>query len=308
MARLSPTGSTRLFSPEGLRTARLMMYLLLSVVLMAMDQRGHYVPRIRSGIEALLEPVYHLVGLPARVVGTVSEYSRSYAELTAENEALAETILGQSAAVQQLEALQQENRRLRALLDATAGRDFEFRFAEMVQVNLDPFSHKVIIDRGANDGVFTGQAVLDGAGVMGQVEDVRLHMSDVLLISDPDHALPVQLARTGLRTVAYGTGETAWLSLPNVPLQADVRPGDLLVTSGLGDRFPAGFPVAEVESIDRDRSETFAEVRARPLAALDRGREVLLVVPGTLPELAPDKAAAPVTEPAAPDEAGTDQP
>lgn len=308
MARLSPTGSTRLFSPEGLRTARLMMYLLLSVVLMAMDQRGHYVPRIRSGIEALLEPVYHLVGLPARVVGTVSEYSRSYAELTAENEALAETILGQSAAVQQLEALQQENRRLRALLDATAGRDFEFRFAEMVQVNLDPFSHKVIIDRGANDGVFTGQAVLDGAGVMGQVEDVRLHMSDVLLISDPDHALPVQLARTGLRTVAYGTGETAWLSLPNVPLQADVRPGDLLVTSGLGDRFPAGFPVAEVESIDRDRSETFAEVRARPLAALDRGREVLLVVPGTLPELAPDEAAAPVTEPAAPDEAGTDQP
>lgn len=308
MARLSPTGSTRLFSPEGLRTARLMMYLLLSVVLMAMDQRGHYVPRIRSGVETLLEPVYHLVGLPARVVGTVSDYSRSYAELTAENEALAETILGQSAAVQQLQALQQENRRLRALLDATAGRDFEFRFAEMVQVNLDPFSHKVIIDRGANDGVFTGQAVLDGAGVMGQVEDVRLHMSDVLLISDPDHALPVQLARTGLRTVAYGTGETSWLSLPNVPLQADIRPGDLLVTSGLGDRFPAGFPVAEVESVDRDRSETFAEVRARPLAALDRGREVLLVVPGTLLELAPDEAAAPVAEPAAPDEAGADPP
>lgn len=282
MARLSPTGSTRLFSPEGLRTARLMMYLLLSVVLMAMDQRGHYVPRIRSGIEVMLEPVYHLVGLPARMAGTVADYSRSYADLTAENEALAEIILGQSAAVQQLQALQQENRRLRALLDATSGRDFEFRFAEMVQVNLDPFSHKVIIDRGANDGVFTGQAVLDGAGVMGQVEDVRLHMSDVLLISDPDHALPVQLARTGLRTVAYGTGETAWLSLPNVPLQADVRPGDLLVTSGLGDRFPAGFPVAEVESVDRDRSETFAEVRARPLAALDRGREVLLVVPGAL--------------------------
>lgn len=292
MDRLSHTGSTRLFSPEGLRTARLMMYLLLSVVLMAMDQRGHYVPRIRSTIEVMLEPVYHLVGLPARIAGSVSDYSRSYAELSAENEALADTIRRQSAEVQQMQALQQENRRLRALLDASAGRDFEFRFAEMVQVNLDPFSHKVIIDRGANDGVFPGQAVLDGAGVMGQVEDVRLHMSDVLLISDPDHALPVQLARTGLRTVAYGIGETAWLSLPNVPLQADVRPGDLLVTSGLGDRFPAGFPVAEVVSIDRDRSGTFAQVRARPLAALDRGREVLLVVPGTLSELAPDEPGA----------------
>ncbi|NND45404.1 MAG: rod shape-determining protein MreC [Xanthomonadales bacterium] len=283
MARLSPSGSTRLFSPEGLRTARLMVYLLLSVVLMAMDQRGQYVPRIRAALQTMLEPVYHLVGLPSRIAGTVSDYSRSYSELSKENRALQDALLRQSAAVQQLESLRQENRRLRALLDATEGRGFEFRFAEMVQVNLDPYSHQVIIDRGASDGVTTGQAVLDGAGVMGQVGEVHLHMSDVLLISDPDHALPVQLARTGLRTVAYGTGETAWLSLPNVPLQADVRPGDLLVTSGLGDRFPAGFPVAEVESINRDSGETFAEVRARPLAALDRGREVLLVLPVAAP-------------------------
>jgi len=279
MARLSPTGSTRLFSPEGLRTARLMLYLLLCVVLMAMDQRGQYVPRMRAAFETMLEPVYHVVGLPSRIAGTVSEFSRSYAEVSAENEFLKDSLMRQAASVQQMQSLMEENRRLRALLDATTGRDFEYRFAEMVQVNLDPFSHQVIIDRGSADGVFTGQAVLDGSGVMGQVGDVRLHMSDVLLISDPDHALPVQLARTGLRTVAFGTGETTTLLLPNVPLQADVRPGDLLVTSGLGDRFPPGFPVAEIESVDRDNGETFAEVRARPLAALDRGREVLLVIP-----------------------------
>ena len=295
MARLSPTGSTRLFSPEGLRTARLMMYLLLCVVLMAMDQRGQYVPRIRSALESLLEPVYHLVGLPSRIAGTLSQYSRAYGEVTAQNQALSDALLRQSAEVQQLQALQQENRRLRALLDATVGRDFEFRFAEMVQVNLDPFSHQVIIDRGSRDGVFAGQAVLDGTGVMGQVDDVHPHMSEVLLISDPDHALPVQLARTGLRTVAYGTGHTAWLLLPNVPLQADVRTGDLLVTSGLGDRFPPGFPVAVVESINRDSGETFAELRARPLAALDRGREVLLVVPRRASEA--NGAAAPTGEP-----------
>jgi rod shape-determining protein MreC len=278
LARLNSDGSTRLFSPEGLRTARLMIYLMLSVVLMAMDQRGQYVPRIRSAIETGLEPVYHLVGLPSRVLQAMIAYSRSYSDVVTENNTLREHSLAQSGEVQQLESLQQENLRLRALLDATAGRTFEFRFAEMVQVNLDPFSHRIIIDRGASDGVFIGQAVLDGEGVMGQVDDVHTHMSNVLLISDPDHALPVQLSRTGLRTVAYGTGETSRLFLPNVPLQADVRIGDLLVTSGLGDRFPPGFPVAEIISIDRDSGGAFADVEARPLASLDKGREVLLVI------------------------------
>jgi rod shape-determining protein MreC len=261
-----------------------MLYLMLSVVLMAMDQRGQYVPRLRSAIETGLEPVYHLVGFPARAFRSVSEYSRSYSDLVAENEALARATLNNAAGVQQLEALQQENRRLRDLLDASSGRSFEFRFAEMVQVNLDPYAHQVMIDRGKNDGVFVGQAVLDGSGVMGQVDDVHIHMSSVLLISDPDHALPVQIARTGLRTVAYGTGETARLLLPNVPMQADVRNGDLLVTSGLGDRFPPGFPVAQIEVINRDTGGTFAELHARPLAALDKGREVLLVLQVAGPE------------------------
>ena len=278
MARLNSSGSARLLSQEGLQTARLMMYLLLALVLMSMDQRGQYVPQIRSGIETALEPVYHFIGLPGRVVNSVTDYSRSYSEVTAENQALDEQLLEQSASMQQLQSLAQENLRLRALLDATSGRTFEFRFAEMVQVNLDPFSHQIMIDRGAEDDVFVGQAVLDGSGVMGQVFDVHTHMSSVLLISDPDHALPVQISRTGLRTVAYGTGETSHVLLPNVPLQADVREGDLLVTSGLGERFPAGFPVAEIIRIDRQTGDTFARVYARPLAALDRGREVLLVI------------------------------
>jgi rod shape-determining protein MreC len=299
LARLSASGSTRLFSPEGLRTARLMTYLMLSIVLMAMDQRGQYIPRIRSLIESGLEPVYHVIGFPSRAASAISEISRSYAEVSGENESLRREALRQSAVLQQLEALQQENLRLRNMLDATAGRSFEYRFAEMVQVNLDPFSHKVIIDRGGSDGVFAGQAVLDGKGVMGQVIDVHLHMSDVLLISDPDHALPVQFTRTGLRTVAYGTGETTRLLLPNVPLQADVREGDLLVTSGLGDRFPPGFPVAEVIAVTRREGSVFAEVAARPLAALDRGREVMLVLQGAVLQ-GPDsqEPATPAGEPA----------
>lgn len=305
MARLSASGSTRLFSPEGLRTARLMTYLMLSIVLMAMDQRGQYVPRIRSLIEAGLEPVYHVIGFPSRAVSAISDLSRTYAEVSEENESLRREALERAAELQQLQDLQQENRRLRDMLEATAGRNFDFRFAEMVQVNLDPFSHKVIIDRGGSDGVFVGQAVLDGHGVMGQVIDVHLHVSDVLLISDPDHALPVQFTRTGLRTVAYGTGETTRLLLPNVPMQADVREGDLLVTSGLGDRFPSGFPVAEVISVARREGNVFAEVDARPLAALDRGREVMLVLQAAaLPETEAPEPGPPVGEPAEPAQGG----
>ncbi len=262
-----------------MRTARLMVYLLLAIVLMAMDQRGQYVQHARGMALVVLEPVFHLVDWPARAIRGVRTYSRSYGDLVDENETLEQLLLRQSGSVQRQRALQQENRRLREMLEATDGREFSYRFAEMLQVDLDPLSHQVLIDHGSGDGVFEGQAVIDGQGIMGQVEHVLLNTSTVRLISDPDHALPVQSSRTGLRTVAYGTGSTDSLLLPNVPLQADVREGDLLVTSGLGDRFPAGFPVATVATIERGEGEMFARVYARPLAALDRGREVLLVLP-----------------------------
>ena len=147
----------------------------------------------------------------------------------------------------------------------------------MIRVDLDPFSHKVWIDRGSEQGVTEGQAVIDGRGIVGQVENVHRYASTVRLISDPDHALPVQINRTGLRTVAFGTGDTSHLLMPNVPLQADVGEGDMIVTSGLGDRFPPGFPAGEVARVERNSGDTFAIVYVRPYAALDRGREVLLI-------------------------------
>jgi rod shape-determining protein MreC len=200
-------------------------------------------------------------------------------------------LLSQEAAIQRLAALAEENKRLRSLFEGAQGQEFEYRFAELLQVDLDPFSHKVLIDRGSSDGVVVGQAVIDGAGVMGQVEEVHLHFSTVRLISDPNHALPVQINRTGLRTVAFGTGQTGFLSMPSVPREADVRDGDLIVTSGLGDRFPGGYPVARVSGINREEGLTFAQVQAQPLAALDRGREVLLIStprPDPVPEPEPE--------------------
>ena len=254
-----------------------MLYGLIAIVLMAMDHRGQYVPRVRSVVENAVEPVYHVVEWPFRAAGNLAEQFASRRALRHENDELRRQLLAQQADLQRLDTLRQENRRLRALFEGADSLTYEYRFAELLRVELDPFAHRVLIDRGSADGVTVGQAVIDGAGVMGQVEDVHLHFASVRLISDPNHALPVQINRTGLRTVAFGLGENDRLVLPSVPREADVRIGDLVVTSGLGDRFPGGYPVAKVTAIDREPGQTFARVEAAPLAALDRGREVLLI-------------------------------
>ncbi len=254
-----------------------MLYGLLAVVLMAMDQRGHYVPRIRSMALYLVEPVYHIVEWPVRAARNVFGQFQSRRSLRHDNEAFRQKLLSQQGTLQRFEALVEENRRLRSLIEGAEGHTFEFQFAELVGVDLDPFSHKVVVNRGALDGVWIGQAVIDGAGIMGQIEDVRPHFSTIRLISDPNHALPVQINRTGLRTVAFGSGETGVLKMPGVPLQADVREGDLVVTSGLGNRFPGGYPVAIISRVNRNEGQTFVLVEAMPLAALDRAREVLLI-------------------------------
>ena len=264
-------------SGQAAQTARLMLYSLLAVVLMAMDHRGQYVPRLRGMANYLVEPVYQVIDWPVQALRGVFSFFQNTRALLRENERLQERLLARQGELQQLDALREENRRLRQLLDGAAAVRHEFQFAELIAVDLDPFAHKVVIDRGAARGVTPGQAVIDGRGVMGQVEDVQRHIATVRLISDPNHALPVQINRTGLRAVAFGTGDTARLRLPSLPREADVREGDLLVTSGLGDRFPGGYPVARIERIDRREGQMFAAVEARPLAALDRGREVLLI-------------------------------
>lgn len=262
-----------------LSTARLMIYMLLAVVLMAMDQSGNFVPRIRAAAAYLVEPVYLVAELPVRALRGLRTYTRSYSTLAEENRAQAEALLLQAAQIQRLAALEQENARLRALLDAIDGRSFDYRFAELIQVSMDPYAHQVVINRGLRDGVVAGQAVIDGLGILGQVETVQRGQARVRLISDPDHAIPVQVVRTGERTLAFGTGDAQRLELPNLPIQSDVRVDDLLVTSGLGDRFPPGFPVALITAVERDTGGAFSRVDARPLALLDRGREVLLVLP-----------------------------
>ncbi len=272
------------------------MYVLLAIVLMAMDHRGQFVPRLRAQANYLVDPIYHVVEWPIRALRGTWSFFQNTQSLIRKNDNLADQLLAQQADLQRFTAMNEENHRLRALLDGSEKLDIEFQFAELIDVDLDPFSHRVVIDRGKDRGVELGQAVIDGSGVMGQVEEVSLHFSRVRLITDPNHALPVQISRTGLRTVAFGMGNTARLSLPSLPREADVREGDLLETSGLGGRFPGGYPVAIIEVIDRDEGRMFAEALARPLAALDRGREVLLLKAVPAQQLPPLGEALPVAD------------
>jgi rod shape-determining protein MreC len=201
----------------------------------------------------------------------------------------------QKVQLQKLASLEAENMRLRELLDSSFKVGEKVLIAELLSVNLDPYKHQIVINKGKSNGVYPGQPLLDAKGVMGQMVHVGPYTSTAILITDSSHAIPVQVNRNGLRTIAIGSGTINRLELPYIPNNADIRPGDLLVTSGLGGHFPAGYPVAEVSAIQHDPGHTFSIVAATPMADLNRSREVLLVWPGEITLLEPaDKDAAAV--------------
>ncbi len=198
-------------------------------------------------------------------------------DLQAENAELKTQVLILQRKSQQMAALAAENVRLRQLLNASNILQETVLIAELIGVSPNPLSHQVIISRGSNEGVFKGQPVLDAFGLMGQVVEVSPESSSVLLISDATHAIPIQVNRNGVRAIAEGTGDMTSLSLRHVSANADIRVGDLLVSSGLGNRFPVGYPVAEVKQVVRDPAKAFLTVTAKPMARLDRSRHLLLV-------------------------------
>jgi rod shape-determining protein MreC len=218
-----------------------------------------------------------LASSPARLAETLRESFSSRATLASQNEALREQVLIGNARIHRLEAVQLENQRLRALLGGTRGLRLSVQLANLVDIDLDPFRHRIVLDGGTSRGVRQGLAVIDGRGVAGQVIAVTPTQATAMLISDPSHAIPVQVVRSGLRTIAYGTGEIDRLLLPSIPLSADVRVGDQLITSGLGGTFPAGFPVGTITDLRPDETRLFVVAEAQPAAALDRSGEVLLV-------------------------------
>ena len=256
---------------------RALALVVLSILLMWLDNREHHLDTVRHAVGVAVYPVQIVVDTPSRVWSWLRDLSATKNQLQLENSRLRTEALITRGRTQELAALKAENDRLRAMLDAREQVRGEIRVAGIMAVDANPYRHTIVLDVGSREGVYDGQAIVDASGVVGQVISTGLTNSQAILISDPDHALPVVVNRNGLRTIAFGTGEYDRLSLPFLANNADIKPGDLLVTSGLGGAFPSGYPVAIVDNVTRLPQEPFAEVSAIPAAALDQVREVMLI-------------------------------
>ena len=247
------------------------------IALMVVDHRESHLERVRQVLSVAVHPIRLAVDLPFAAWQSASHALTARRELLEENERLRRNRLNANFLSQRLAALEMENARLRELLDSPVAQDHRVLVAEILAVDLDPYRQRFNVNRGLANGVFVGQALLDTNGVVGQVVGVGPFTSEAMAITDADHALPVRVNRNGLRTVAVGTGDNNRLRLPYLTNSADIEVGDLLVSSGLGGVFPLGFPVAHVLEVRLQPGQSFADVIAEPVSALDRDREVLLV-------------------------------
>src|SRR5271155_3268136 len=277
---------------------RCVLYSLLALGLIIVDKRYDHLGQIRRVLSIVAYPVQIAVASPFEGWDWFRESVTTRDALRADKTKLEAELRLAQFRLQRYDALEAETQRLRALRDNTASVTERFLIGDVMNVDLDAFRERVLVDKGAGDGIYVGQAVLDSGGVFGQVARVGQLTSEVILISDAAHAIPVQINRTGLRTIAVGTGDMARLKLPYLPTSADVIAGDLLVTSGLGGGFPAGYPVGTVAEVKRDPAQSLADVDVRPAAALDRSRELLFVwIKPQPPASAAAAIAAPVAQP-----------
>lgn len=282
-------------SDEIAGTLRLLAALAFAVALMVADHRGGWLTSIRGQIEVIVQPLWRLAGLPAKLGDTVRDDAASRSRLAEENQSLRNALLISSARLARLQTAAAENARLRGLLGAAEQGGLNVQLAPILDISLDPTRQRLILDIGAEQGVTVGQPVIDAGGLLGQVIAVRPSTATVLLLTDPDHAVPVAVSRNGIRLVSYGRGDR--LELANVPTSSDVKVGDLIVTSGLGGRFPPGFPVGTITALRRDESRAFLIGDLKPSAQLDRGRDVLLLRPALAQAPVPAAGTAPTPAP-----------
>jgi rod shape-determining protein MreC len=259
---------------------RLIFVIVLSVVLMVLDHQAQHLLRIRAVLSVLIYPIQVVAAVPVRASAWVAELFGSERTLRQNNERLQAERLAHLARLQKLEALEAENKRLRDLLGSAARVADRAVVAELVEVSLEPFTRKIVVAKGSRDAVYLGQPVIDAYGIIGQVTEVSTYASKATLITDPGHAIPVLVNRNGLRTIIFGTGAPDRVNVPYLTATTDIREGDLLVSSGMGGRFPPGYPVAQVTEVVKDPNEAFLKISAKPMARLNYGKEVLLIWPG----------------------------
>jgi len=270
-------------------TLRLLAYLALSCALVVSDHQGGWLSQFRQQASVAMQPLWWLAGLPSRLGESMRNDAATRTQLAADNRRLRNELLVLNAGQARLRVEAVENARLRALLGAVEQGSLDVQLAPILDVDQDPTRQRLLLDAGSRNGVRIGQSVIDAGGLLGQVIAVTPLTSTVLLVTDLEHAVPVIIARNGVRLVAYGSGRADHLALRNIPLSADVEIGDTLVTSGLGGRFPPGFPVGTITDLQPDDSRAFLVGDLKPASQLDRGRDVLLlrdvVVPVTTADL-----------------------
>ncbi len=276
MSTLSASSRRPLFPRgPGLGLKALVLCLLALAVILT-DARTATLTPVRDGLTWALRPLLWVAGLPTMIAGT-AEHLQTRESLVEANAILTENNLKLQATQRKLDALVMENERLRELLSSAAQLEEKVLIAEILSASQDPYREQVVLNKGAKDGVYKGQALVDAQGVLGQVIRVSPTTSVGLLLTDPNHGIPVEISRTGLQTIALGRGDGQSLVLPYLPGTADVKVGDVLVSSPLGGRFPAGYPVGQVTELRHDPGELFMEALAAPAARLNRGRQALLV-------------------------------
>ena len=282
---------------------RIVAIVVISIILMMVDHASTSLTPVRSTLAVATQPIQMIAEMPGEIAHYMGRYF-DRGQLITENEALEQKVLLLQARLQRLASLQAENERIRALLASASSLDQNVLIARILSVSPDPYRHYIKLNKGSTDGVFVGQALVDANGIMGQVTDVTPLDSRAILITDANHGIPVEINRTGLQTIAQGSGKSNELRLPFLANNADIRADDLLVTSGLGGRYPAGYPVGTVTSVVHQPGDEFLDVVANPSAHLNRGREVLLVwTSNTEAQAREDEA---ITEAAPADDAGAE--
>ena len=263
---------------------RLILLSALSVALMILDHRGHHLEKIRAGLNVLAYPIQLIAAVPAYVGGGIADFFTTRGTLRQDNEKLLAERQALNAKVQQFNALEEENARLRRMLGSAAQVADKAIAAELIEVSSEPFTRKIVVAKGGRDGVYVGQSVIDAHGIMGQVTQVASQVSRVTLITDAGHAIPVLDNRSGLRMLVFGTGDPDTLKVPYLTSASDIKEGDLLVSSGMGGTFPPGYPVAQVSRIVNDPNEAFLAITAKPAARLNHGKQVMLIWRGAPPK------------------------
>lgn len=259
---------------------RLVFFSVLSLLLLFVDARYRYLETSRAALSVVVAPIQKLATLPGVLWEQISNaYITQDAQhsLMAENEAFHSQHQNDAAQLLQLQSLRLENQQLRGLLELPLRNEFTSQVTEIIYADRDVFRRRVIVNKGASANIQAGQVVMDGEGIVGQVTRVYPWLSEVTLITEKDHAVPVQILRNGLRTILFGSGDTSQLSLRYMPVGADIQNDDVLVTSGIDGTYPAGVPVAKVTSIERDPAYPFAKVVCLPLAGVDRHRQLLIL-------------------------------